>query len=414
MILLQNERVGCEQCIRGHRAADCVHLQKYLISIKGRGRPAAKDQSVRFRIRPNPTVIQVTREPIESKNGRGKSGTTKICHHLHPLTEVELYEVKLGKGFKVIGPASEQAAYIYTGSFRVRRPTAKSTPRTEPLTREQIEGKFKNQLILETGASNNYGLNTSPTSNMESTLQVKKEPESPNFDLPSNEHILQFHQSPIQNSTISRTPASTSMDIGANDSRNIPLEYDNFNLDFGSRLSVSTVDSSINTSANSSSLNLQTMPDYNNFTSFLQMQPQSGFTNEMSEMNELVNAGAFDDHAINMSTEPLRQCHDDNLNKVQSTNGINDGTGNQYHGNELIPHENVDSSNNETVFSSDFMLQDIVQFHSNTQPPAPNTTINNNNNNTNNVQPLQTNTNINDNNQWSFTTQASTTFDSLT
>lgn len=117
MILLDHERLGCEQCIRGHRAADCQHLAKYLISIKGRGRPAAKDESIRFRVSPHPRVIKTTWEAIESKNGRGKSGTRKFCYHLDPGTPVELYKVKLGKGFKVIGPVTD---FTYHSSFRVK------------------------------------------------------------------------------------------------------------------------------------------------------------------------------------------------------------------------------------------------------------------------------------------------------
>lgn len=133
MILLDGERLGCEQCIRGHRAADCQHLGKHLISIKGRGRPAAKDESIRYRIAPNPKIIKTSYEPIESKNGRGKSGTKKFCYHLDPDTAIELYKVKLGKGFKVIGPVKE---FKYQNSFKVR-PTGQSQPQVEQQTATQ-------------------------------------------------------------------------------------------------------------------------------------------------------------------------------------------------------------------------------------------------------------------------------------
>ncbi|CCH46038.1 Metal-activated transcriptional activator protein AMT1 [Wickerhamomyces ciferrii] len=121
MILLHNERLACEQCIRGHRAADCQHLNKSLISIKGRGRPPAKDLSVRYKVDPFPNIISQTWEPIESKNGRGRPGAKKFCFHVDPETPVETYQVKLGKGFLVIGPYDPPPDFKYQGAFRIRR-----------------------------------------------------------------------------------------------------------------------------------------------------------------------------------------------------------------------------------------------------------------------------------------------------
>lgn len=50
--------------------------------------------------------------------GEVRGGTTKLCHHLDPQTPVELYKVKLGKGFKLIGPVTD---YNYHSSFRVQK-----------------------------------------------------------------------------------------------------------------------------------------------------------------------------------------------------------------------------------------------------------------------------------------------------
>jgi hypothetical protein len=123
MILHLGERVACEECIRGHRAADCSHLNKYLIEIKGRGRPGAKDPFLRFRIDPNPPVVRESMEQVENKNGRSKSGSTKRCFHLADRVKGRIYKVDLSNSFKVLGPATqeEMAGIGSKGTFRVNQ-----------------------------------------------------------------------------------------------------------------------------------------------------------------------------------------------------------------------------------------------------------------------------------------------------
>lgn len=196
MILLDGERLGCEQCIRGHRAADCQHLGKFLISIKGRGRPAAKDESIRYRIAPNPKIIKTSYEPIESKNGRGKSGTKKFCYHLDPDTTIELYKVKLGKGFKVIGPVKE---FKYQNSFKVRPADRSQSEVGQQMGTQQLHN---NQMILqhqsnqqqEQPAVNNEAVFAFPDALTNQLAQMVNRPPSTSNTLsssvsPTNQHF---------------------------------------------------------------------------------------------------------------------------------------------------------------------------------------------------------------------------------
>lgn len=116
MILHLGERVACEACIRGHRAVDCGHLNKYLIEIKGRGRPGAKDLLLRFRIDPNPLVVRESMEDVENKNGRSKPGNKKRCYHLADDVKGSIYKVDLSNSFTVIGPATDDEIIQFESS----------------------------------------------------------------------------------------------------------------------------------------------------------------------------------------------------------------------------------------------------------------------------------------------------------
>ncbi|KAH3679146.1 hypothetical protein WICMUC_001157 [Wickerhamomyces mucosus] len=109
MLLLKDERIACVQCIRGHRAADCLHIEKPLISIKSRGRPPAHEKNIRCRYM-FPSILKVCDKEVEKMNGRALPGQKKLTYVVDESTPYTLIRVRLGKGFEVISELSKTEA----------------------------------------------------------------------------------------------------------------------------------------------------------------------------------------------------------------------------------------------------------------------------------------------------------------
>lgn len=103
MIILNGERLGCESCIRGHRAAGCLHTKRWLCSINSRGRPPTNTESIRFRIPPDREIVQRGTVTVEPKPGnRPETASTRNCLVLHPMTLYTYCLVNPKDGFEVL------------------------------------------------------------------------------------------------------------------------------------------------------------------------------------------------------------------------------------------------------------------------------------------------------------------------
>ncbi|KAH3683548.1 hypothetical protein WICPIJ_005475 [Wickerhamomyces pijperi] len=112
MFILENERLACAQCIRGHRAADCFHRHKPLISIRPRGRPSTQEKNVRVRYE-SVVVTHEGMEPVETKNGRAKPGQMKRALYVAKNSLFTLIRTSTKKGFCITGELSLLEAYCY-------------------------------------------------------------------------------------------------------------------------------------------------------------------------------------------------------------------------------------------------------------------------------------------------------------
>lgn len=92
MILFQDERVACEPCIRGHRAATCHHLNKPLVTIRSRGKTPDKRHSIRLKLADFPKISEIV-----IKNG-------KKCFIINPNTPCCLFKADIKKKFNLIEP----------------------------------------------------------------------------------------------------------------------------------------------------------------------------------------------------------------------------------------------------------------------------------------------------------------------
>lgn len=107
MIFYYNERFACINCVKGHRASTCKHVEKELISINSRGRPSFKNGNLRFLFPVGVHFTSVTYEPIfNTKGDRGKvvRFLTRFekCLHIDPDSAFRCVTVASGGKVEVI------------------------------------------------------------------------------------------------------------------------------------------------------------------------------------------------------------------------------------------------------------------------------------------------------------------------
>lgn len=195
MILLQGERIGCEQCIRGHRAADCHHLDKPLVTVKGRGKPNDKYKSIRLKVVGKPIVQYVSEEEIDTKNGRTREGITKPCYHLDPRTPCCFFVANIKNGFSFIGPLEVKDNYFT--AFKVNINETQNINLVHPTLED-----FKQCEVVENATQPRKEEPAIPiqTFHIDDVIEVnpKTEPQTPEYSYISNESEEMFSNPTFQ------------------------------------------------------------------------------------------------------------------------------------------------------------------------------------------------------------------------